>query len=157
MKATKTVLTVLLVAAASAGWAQNPPRMHGSPLEAALADEFFAPDLVRRYHEEINLTEEQKTKLQGALESVKGQYEELQTQQAAATEKIVALAKQETIDEAKALEQPEALMKIECDIKRMQAKMMILIRNTLTPEQRTKLTELKHGTAPAPSVPTPQK
>jgi Spy/CpxP family protein refolding chaperone len=153
MKTTKTLLAALLLAAASTGWAQNAQRMHNVALESALADEFFAPELVRKYYEEIGLTEEQRSSLQAALAGVKGEYEALQAQQAAATDKVVALARQETIDEAKALAELDALMKIECDIKRMQAKMMILIRNTLTPVQRAQLRELRRGGQSAPAAP----
>jgi len=67
----------------------------------------------------------------------------LQEQLQAEAEKMVELVKQGRPDESKTLAQLDKVLNLEREIKRAQIALLIKIKNSLTPEQQTKLREIK--------------
>jgi|SRR6266498_479507 len=124
----------------TAGWtcAQQPAN---DPIGEAL----FPPELVMQHQQAIGLTDPQKEFLKTELRKMQLRFTELQWQLSDELEKMVALVKQETLDEPAVLAQLDKVLNAEREIKRLQFSLLIHIRNNLTPEQRARLSELKRG------------
>jgi Spy/CpxP family protein refolding chaperone len=74
-------------------------------------------------------------------------FTELQWALSDEVERMAALVKQEQLDEQQILAQLDKVLNAEREIKRAQFSLLIQIRNTLTPEQRARLTELRSKSA----------
>ena len=115
----------------------------GVPSGLPMEDDFFPPEMLMRAQQTIALTDEQRDAIRKEMQESVGKFTEFQWQQSAENEKLAALSKADTVDEEKTLSQLDALLKVENEMKRLQARTMIRIRNLLTPEQRTKLREMR--------------
>ena len=131
------LIAFLLLTAGSVG-AQQPAN---DPIGEAL----FPPELVMQHQQAIGLTDSQKEFLKTELRKMQLRFTELQWQLSDELEKMVALVKQETLDEPAVLAQLDKVLNAEREIKRLQFSLLIHIRNNLTPEQRARLSELKKG------------
>ena len=115
----------------------------GDPLGDALKPYFYPPELLMQTHEVLGLTEDQGNCLRSEFESAKSRVEGLQQQLQAEMEKLVAIVKPSRIDQDAALAQVEKIFGLERELKLTQGKLMILIKNTLTPDQQAQLDEIK--------------
>jgi len=113
------------------------------PASDPMGDAFFPPELVMQHQQTIGLTETQKNFFKTEFRKAQTRFTELQWQLSDESEKLVAIVKQEPLDEQAALAQLDKVLNAEREIKRLQLALVIQIRNTLTPEQRARLTELK--------------
>jgi Spy/CpxP family protein refolding chaperone len=113
------------------------------PASDPFGDAFFSPELVMQHQQTIGLTETQKNFFKTEFRKAQTRFTELQWQLSDESEKLVAIVKQEPLDEQAALAQLDKVLNAEREIKRLQLALVIQIRNNLTPEQRARLTELK--------------
>ena len=113
------------------------------PASDPMGEAFFPPELVMQHQQTIGLTEQQKNFFKTEFRKAQTRFTELQWQLSDESEKLVALVKQEPLDEQQALAQLDKVLNAEREIKRLQLSLVIQIRNALTPEQRARLTELK--------------
>jgi len=113
------------------------------PASDPMGEAFFPPELVMQHQQTIGLTEQQKNFFKTEFRKAQTRFTELQWQLSDESEKMVALVKQEPLDEQQALAQLDKVLNAEREIKRLQLSLVIQIRNALTPEQRARLTELK--------------
>lgn len=132
-----TLIAFLLLAVATARAQQPAPDQ--------LGEAFFSPELVMQHQQTIGLTDQQKSFFKTELRKAQMRFTELQWQLSDESEKLVALVKQEAVDEQAVLTQLDKVLNAEREIKRTQLSLVIQIRNNLTPEQRARLTELKRG------------
>ncbi len=152
----KNLVLVILVAACGTCWSQsdtggeksrNEMRSRGEMPKmqhhGMLKEVFFPPELIMGNQEFLGLEEEQKAVLKDAMKESISQSMDLQWQENAEEESMASMLKQDKIDEAKTLEQLDKLLLIENQIKKLHMGTMIKILNVLSPEQRTKLKELK--------------
>lgn len=136
MKLKSIWLCAVLFSTCIASLAQQPA---GDPI----AESFFAPELVMQHQQAIGLTEEQKEFFKSEFRKAQTRFTEMQWQMQDEAEKMAALVKQESISEQQVLSQLDKVLAIEREIKRLQLSLVIQIKNKLTPEQRTRLTEIK--------------
>lgn len=115
----------------------------GGPSGLPMEDDFFPPEMLMRAQQAIGLTDDQRDAIRKEMQESVGKFTEFQWQQSAENEKLAALSKADAADEEKILAQLDALLKVENEMKRLQARTMIRVRNVLTPEQRTKLREMR--------------
>ena len=113
------------------------------PASDPMGEAFFPPELVMQHQQTIGLTEQQKNFFKTEFRKAQTRFTELQWQLSDESEKLVAIVKQEPLDEQQALAQLDKVLNAEREIKRLQLSLVIQIRNALTPEQRARLTELK--------------
>jgi Spy/CpxP family protein refolding chaperone len=113
------------------------------PASDPMGEAFFPPELVMQHQQTIGLTEQQKNFFKTEFRKAQTRFTELQWQLSDESEKLVAIVKQEPLDEQQALAQLDKVLNAEREIKRLQLALVIQIRNALTPEQRARLTELK--------------
>ncbi len=114
------------------------------PASDPIGELLFAPELVMQHQQAIGLSDEQKEALKTDLRKAQVRFTELQWQLQDEMEKLLALLKQEQVNEQQTLAQLDKALTVEREIKRGQFALLIQIRNRLTPEQRARLMELKN-------------
>jgi Spy/CpxP family protein refolding chaperone len=112
-------------------------------LEERIAGSFFLPEQVRKSAELLNLSEEQKGRLQAAAESGQQKVEQLKQQAEAEGDKFIELAKPAKVDEKALVAQGDKLLDLDHQIKRAQLSLLIAIKNELTETQQAVLNQLK--------------
>ena len=127
---------VLLLLAAGSAVAQQPD-------QDPIGQNFFAPELVMQNQEAIGLSGEQREYLKTEIRQAQLKFTESQWKMQDEMEKLVALIKQPSVDEAQMLAQLEKLLAAERDVKKAQLTLLARIKNKLTPEQQSKLAELR--------------
>lgn len=133
------ILLVTLLPAA----AQNPPPP--DPLQGHI----FPPELVMQNQLALGITEEQRDYLLDEIQQVQKESTRLQWKLQGEMEKMADLLSSETVDEQAALRQLQDILEMERQIKTAHMRLAIRIKNTLTPEQQTKLSEMRrHGPPP---------
>jgi hypothetical protein len=108
-----------------------------------IAREFFAPELVMKQQEKIDLTEAQRKAITGAISDAQSHIVNLQWQMQSETQKLIDLTSAQHLDENATLSQLDKVLGIERDVKRQHVTLLIRIKNTLTPEQQSQLKTLR--------------
>lgn len=126
---------LLLIMATPLG-AQQPP----DPIGEAL----FPPELVMQNQQAIALTDEQKSSIIAETHKAQSQFTELQWRLQSEMETMASFLRQDRVDEQRVQAQLDKVLSLEREIKRMQITLLVRIKNTLTPEQRARLQEIKH-------------
>jgi Spy/CpxP family protein refolding chaperone len=125
---------LLIVAAGS--WAQK-------PADDPIAQALFPPELVMKYHQEINLDEGQSKAIKEAIQKAQTRFLDMQWDMQAEAEKLVKLLKAHPVDESAVLAQVDQVLNREREIKKAQISLLIHIKNLLSESQQNKLTELR--------------
>jgi Spy/CpxP family protein refolding chaperone len=112
-----------------------------------IGDSLFPPELVMAHQQEIGLTEEQRDYLKVESRKAQLRFTELQWQLLDESEKLAALVKQEHVDEQQTLATLDKILDVEREIKRLQMSLVVRIKNKLTPEQQTRLMDIKRAAA----------
>ncbi|SRR5713226_1860017 len=129
----------LLLLVATSSWAQQPPGpVHPIPVDR-LGENLFPPDLVMQHQQALGLSEEQRTFIKGEIQAAQVRFTELQWQLQSEMETIVALVKQERVDEQRTLAQLDKVVALEREIKRTHLALLIRVKNSLTADQQAKL------------------
>src|SRR5215470_14356411 len=113
------------------------------PSQDPIGQSFFAPELVIQHQEAIGLNGEQKDYFKTEIRQAQLKFTELQWKLQDEMEKLVSLVKQPRVDEQQALAQLERVLAAEREIKKEQVTMLVRIKNKLTPDQQSKLAELR--------------
>lgn len=109
----------------------------------ALREHLFPPELLMHHQSEIGLTESQREELQEQLKAMQVQMVELQFEIERHSEKLGDLLAAARPNEAQVLAQVGKVMEVEREIKLNHLRLLIRIKNMLSPEQQQKLQELK--------------
>jgi Spy/CpxP family protein refolding chaperone len=133
------LLFVLLLSAAAA-WGQDQP-----PAEDPIAQNVFAPELVMKYRQEINLDENQSKAIRDAISKAQAKFLDMQWDMQAETQKLAQLLKARPVDETAVLAQVDQVLNREREIKKTQISLLVRIKNTLTEAQQNKLMELRRN------------
>jgi len=113
------------------------------PDQDPIGQSFFAPELVMQHQETIGLSPEQKDTFKNDIRQAQLKFTELQWKLQDEMEKLVSLVKQPHVDEQQALAQLDKVLAAEREVKKEQVKLLVRIKNNLTPEQQAKLAELR--------------
>ncbi|MEO8448228.1 MAG: hypothetical protein ABI647_00470 [Gemmatimonadota bacterium] len=108
-----------------------------------VAKNLFAPELVLKHQQEIELKPAQRAAVLAAIKQVQTDLIDLQLNMAEQWQGLVKLLEGTEIDEKKALEQVDKVLTTERDIKRMQLSLLLKIKNTLTRDQQARLRSLR--------------
>jgi hypothetical protein len=109
----------------------------------ALGKLLLPPDLVMSHQQAINLTEQQRTLIQGNMMDTQKKLLDQQFKLQSETEKLQSLLNSMKPDESKVLEEMDKVLGAERDIKRAQLSLMVKLKNNLTPQQQTQLETLR--------------
>jgi Spy/CpxP family protein refolding chaperone len=113
------------------------------PADDPIAQALFPPELVMRYHQEINLDEGQSKAIKEAIQKAQTRFLDMQWDMQAEAEKLVKLLKARPVDESAVLAQVDQVLNREREIKKAQISLLIHIKNLLSESQQNKLTELR--------------
>lgn len=130
----------LALAAPVAAQQPVPAPAHG---EDPLSKLLFPPELVLQHQGEIALRPEQRTAITHAIGELQGKVLDTQWRMQDASSQLAALLGKPSVDQAAALAQVDQVLNLERDIKRAQLTLLILIKNTLTPDQQAKLDQFR--------------
>lgn len=119
----------------------GPRPMRGDPMGRYL----YPPDMVMRAGPEIGLTDEQRESIQQEMQQAQGGFEAMHKKLQAESEALVAIVKQERVDDNQMRSQLDKVLAAENEIKKAQLTLMIHIKNRLSSEQQTKLNEMKRN------------
>lgn len=144
MKLKVNVMCLLLCLTVQVSYAQQSPGDMRPPASDPLGENFFPPEFVMQHQQAIGLSEAQKAYFKAEFRKAQTRFTELQWQLQDEMEKLVALVKQDAVDEAQALAQLDKVLSAEREIKRQQFTLVLQIKNKLTPEQRAQLMEIKN-------------
>jgi Spy/CpxP family protein refolding chaperone len=117
------------------------PMMH----PPAFLDHVFRPELIMRYQREIGLTSAQQEAITRAMAETQQALVDLRWKFEAESQELAKLLDSESVNEGAALAMAEKVMSIEQQIKKEHLRMLIRIKNELTPEQQAKLRQLEPG------------
>lgn len=116
---------------------------------ASLQDPFgrflFPPDLVMAQQREIGLSDDQRATIVNDLQKSQASFVDLQWKMSTETEQLERLLEGANVNESAVLAQLDRVLAMEREIKRAQVSLLIRVRNTLTPQQQARLTELRKG------------
>ncbi|HEY6945108.1 MAG TPA: periplasmic heavy metal sensor [Candidatus Acidoferrum sp.] len=113
------------------------------PDQDPIGQSFFPPELVIQHQEAIGLSAEQKDAFKAEIRQAQLKFTELQWKLQDEMEKMVSLIKQPHVDEQQVLAQLDKVLAAEREVKREQITLLVRIKNKLTPEQQSKLAELR--------------
>lgn len=128
---------LLAIAAPAAG--QNPKP------DDAFAQALFDPQLVLRHSQDISLTAAQRRTILDELKATQTALGPLQANMTEPALDLVELLGQPRVDEARVQAKMDQVLKIENEVKKQQATLLIRIKNVLTPEQQARLRELRRA------------
>lgn len=128
------LLVVLLTCSLSAA---QPPRP--DPLDENL----FPPELIMQNADEINLSDEQREKLEDEMRKAHERFADMHADRERRVEAMNALLKNPRVNESAALAQFDKVLEKEQEIRRAHLAFVIGLKNKLTPEQQTKLMDIK--------------
>jgi Spy/CpxP family protein refolding chaperone len=139
----RLVLTVLavLLATATPALAQNPKP------DDAFAQALFDPQLVLRHAQTIGLTPAQRRTILDDLRNTQVALGPLQANMTEPALDLVELLNQPRIDETRVTAKMDQVLKIENEVKKQQATLLVRIKNVLTAEQQARLRELRGAEA----------
>lgn len=120
---------------------------HADSTPPGASDDFaqalYPPELVLRYRQEINLTDQQSTLLKEMIQKAQHRFVDLQWDMQAQGTKLAALLKARPVDAAAALAQVDRVLAQEREVKLAQLSLLIGIKNLLSNAQQDQLAELR--------------
>jgi Spy/CpxP family protein refolding chaperone len=135
------VLLALLLVAGMAAWAQQPQA------QDPIAENLFAPDQVLANQKAIGLDDTQRNYVRAEVLKAQTRFTELQFQLQDAMESLVSLLKQNPVEETQVMAQLDKVLNAEREVKRTQIALMVRIKNKLSPEQQSRLRQLRGRSA----------
>ena len=139
------VLAAAMIAAVTFG--QDAPKRNMERFRP-MGEGFAADPIARmvsnpRFAEKLNLTEEQKTKLEELNKTQREKGKINRAKMGEAMKRQMALMTAEKIDESKVMASIDEVFALRCDMAKDQVKRVIAVKNILTPEQIKKANEIK--------------
>jgi Spy/CpxP family protein refolding chaperone len=128
-KVTLTVLTLALFGMTPA-YADAPGA--ADPIREALTP----PDVALKHARELGLSDDQVKTIQTDALDAQQQFVKLQFEMRDAGDRLAKTLRESRVDQARALEQLDAVLKLEREVKHIQLTLMIQVKNALTPEQQ---------------------
>jgi Spy/CpxP family protein refolding chaperone len=106
-------------------------------------EHLYRPELIMRYQGELGLTAEQRTAIAGAIHDAQGRLGPLQWDLDAKSEAVAKLVDADKVDVDKVLAAATQAIDLEGQIKKEHLRLLLTIKNDLTPAQQAKLRNLR--------------
>lgn len=143
---TYCLLVPLILTAVPYAARGGPPRgesVVGGFGRPAFLEYVFRPETIMRNQSAIGLSAEQREAITAALRETQQRLLTLQWQREARSEEAAKLFAADRIDLEPAMARAAAVMEVEDEIKREHLRLLVRIKNELTPEQQEKLRQLR--------------
>ena len=105
----------------------------------------FPPELIMQHRRTIGLDDEQRDAISRLISDLQGRVLSLQWELMAEVEQLGTVTSPPRVDLDRALDQMDAVLGLEGEIKQAHLEMLVRIKNLLTPEQQRRLEELRTG------------
>ena len=119
------------------------PLSAAMPIPEPLADHLFPPELLVKTAKAVGITAEQEQAMRADVAAAEPQMKEAKAKLDKAVEVLVAAVKDSKPDEQAALKAADDVLAAEREIKRAQLSLLIKLKSALTPEQQTKIRQLR--------------
>lgn len=139
MKARVHVVVLALLATASLARAQQQPE------KDPFGGNLFNPELVMQHQDDIGLTDQQRSVITAEITKAQQKATEVAWKMQKELQQLATLTRAQPVNEDAVLLVLDRLLGFEREVKRAQVTLLIRIKNALTPEQQTKLRELRDG------------
>ncbi|MBT8077353.1 MAG: hypothetical protein KJO31_02200 [Gammaproteobacteria bacterium] len=136
-KQMKLALLLLVLAAAPAA-AQGP----GGDKDV-FRGKLFAPNVILQHQDQLNLTRQQFTDIRAAVVEVQANVAEHEWDLREAYQRVLSDLDQKPVDADKVLQNVQAALEAENEVKKLQVAMLIKLRNLLTDEQMAYLRSVR--------------
>lgn len=103
----------------------------------------FPPELIMQHRRAIGLDDEQRDAISRLISDLQGRVLSLQWELMAEVEQLGTVTSPSRVDLDRALDQMDAVLDLEGEIKEAHLEMLVRIKNLLTPEQQRRLEELR--------------
>ena len=134
----KLIALISLIASLSPLFAAEPAKKAADPFTGM----FFPPELVLMAQDRIALTPGQLEAVRARVAKTQPLSEGLRVKMERESTALMALTKQERVEEAALLAQLDKVLDVEREVKHLQIGSAVAIKNLLTPEQQAKLREI---------------
>jgi Spy/CpxP family protein refolding chaperone len=124
------LLATCLVLLASVAEAQRP-----GDQKDVFKGKLFPPNVILEHQDELGLSKEQFTAIRAAVVEVQGNVAEHEWDLREAYQRVLSELDESPIDEGAVLDNVEAALRAENQVKKLQVAMLIKLRNLLTDEQ----------------------
>ena len=121
----------------------TPAIAQGPKPDDAFAEALFDPQLVLRHAQAIGITPAQRRTILDELKATQTALGPLQANMTEPALDLIELLGQAHVDEARVVAKMDQVLKIENEVKKQQAILLVRIKNVLTAEQQTRLRELR--------------
>lgn len=122
----------------------TPTLVHAEPSGGSTLDELLFPaELVMNHQAAIGLDDAQSTAIRGELAAAQAELVEAEWALRRDRESLAALVAHERVDEEAAMQAADRVIAREDDVKRIHLRLLIRIKNRLTPTQRAQLSALR--------------
>lgn len=115
----------------------------GVPTRPPFMDDLFRPETIMRNQGALAITPEQKTQMLAAIRTAQDRLGTLQWDLEAKSEALAKLVEGDKIDADAALAAATQVIDLEGQVKKEHLKLLVTIKNLLTPQQIAKLRELR--------------
>jgi Spy/CpxP family protein refolding chaperone len=129
-----------LMFVASIAAAQDPGR---AAQRDAFAGRLFPPNVIMEHQDELNLSKEQFTAIRAAVVEVQANVAEHEWDMREAYQNITDVLDEVPIDEDAVMQNVDAALRAENEVKKLQVSMLIKLRTLLTDEQTAYLQSLR--------------
>lgn len=109
----------------------------------AFAEALFDPQLVLKNAQAVGLTPAQRKTILDEIKAAQIALAPLQADMTEPAMELIEMLGQSKVDEARVVAKTEQVLRIENEVKKRQTMLLVRIKNALTPEQQTKLRELR--------------
>ncbi|MDH3732720.1 MAG: hypothetical protein OEU54_04265 [Gemmatimonadota bacterium] len=116
-----------------------------APGEDPLADAYFAPELVMAHRERVGIDDRQWEQIGEEIRSLQREVVDLEWEMAEAAQTLLELSGRELVPEAEALAAAMRIFDVEAQIKAIQLRMLVRIKNALTGAQQAELRRIRGG------------
>lgn len=103
----------------------------------------YPPELIMRHGRDLGLTDAQRTAITTAVKETQAETLDLQWEMQDASQALAQLVGQERVDEKAAVAAAARALEVESRVKRAHLRLLIRIKNQLTPEQQKQLDGLR--------------
>jgi Spy/CpxP family protein refolding chaperone len=134
----KLITIIALVSMVSRLVAADKPAAPSDPLAGA----FFPPEVILLSRDQLGLTPQQRETFRVRVEKTQASATEITQRLGRETAALSALATPAKVDEAALVAQLDRVLDTERELKHLHIGLLAWIKNSLTPEQQTKLREL---------------
>jgi Spy/CpxP family protein refolding chaperone len=142
----KNVMLFVLLTLTSPAFSQSPPQGPGGPGSPGfdvIGTNLFNPDLIMNHQTELGLSESQKESLIKEMQTGQGGMIGPSFKVKSAMEELNSVLSKPRVDESKAIAALQNLTKHEDEVKVHMVRMLVRMKNILTPQQQEKLRGLK--------------